>query len=243
MVTSAKIGYGTTLSWNSVALAELTRIGAVRLTASKQDSTSHDSANSFKEFVPGLIDPGDVEIEGFFRPDDSGQVALETDMIARTSRTAVISFPTALSTTTWTFTAYVVAFEAGDATPEGLIPFRATLGVVGKPTLGVTASTGMSALTAADSVGAATIFPTFAIGTFTYDVPTAGAATWIKWTPTAASHVITITSSLGESEVVASGAQSGAFTITSGAITTFTIKVQETGKSAKTYTLYVTNAA
>jgi hypothetical protein len=35
----------------------------------------------------------------------------------------------------WTGTAYITGFEAGDATLEGIIPFRATMSITGKPTL------------------------------------------------------------------------------------------------------------
>ena len=241
MVTSAKIGYGTTFKWGSDFVAELTRVGAVSLTASKQDATTLGSADSYRDMIPGLIDPGDLEIEGWFRPDDTAQAALVADMNSRTSRTFIIAFPTSLSTTTWTGTAYVTGFVAGDATPEGIIPFSATLSIVGKPTLGVTASTGMSALTGIEeNVGASlTFLPTFAIGTFNYTTSVNTASNWIQLTPTASGHTITITV-LGVESTVTSGNLSGELTIGgTGTVTEVTIKVVETDKSSKTYTLWV----
>ena len=80
MATSAKIGSTTTLTWDGDPVAELTRIGPVNLTVTKLDSTTLGSSDYYKEFIPGLLDPGDVEIEGLFRPDDAGQIGLKTDM-------------------------------------------------------------------------------------------------------------------------------------------------------------------
>ncbi len=243
MVTSGVIGQTTTLTWNSATVVELTSIGGVKVSTNMVDSTTFGTANNFTEAYPGLLTASPIAIAGIFRPDNAAQLAIINDQLSRTSRTAVISFPTTLSTTTWTATCYVSDFATGDVTTGEMITFTAELTIVGKPVLAITASTGMSALTATDSTGALTLFPTFAIGTFTYTASTGAAATWVKFTPTAASHTITITSSLGESEVIASGAQSGAFTTTDAAITTYTIVVQETGKSAKTYTIVVSNPA
>ena len=247
MVTAGKIGHTATLTWNVTAVAELTRIGPVSISATKVDSTSLGSADYYKEIIPGLLDPGDVEIAGTFRPDDTnGQVALLTDMNARTSRAFIIAFPTALSTTTWTGTAYVTKFEAGDLTSEGLIPFTATLSIVGKPTLNVTASTGMATCTVADSAaGTPTFVPVFAIGVFTYSMTVTNAITWIKLTPTAAAHTITIHNGFDASDqVIASGAQSGQLTLgAADTVTLITVTVQQTGKSAKVYSIYVARSA
>ena len=239
MATSGVIGQTTTLTWNSATVVELTSIGGVKIDTNMVDTTTFGTANNFTEAYPGLLTAAPIAIAGIFRPDNAAQLALLTDQLARTSRTAVISFPTALSTTTWTATCYVNHFESSDMTTGEMITFTCELTVVGKPTLAVTASTGMSALTGIDSTGAITLLPTFAIGTYAYTTTANTAATWVKWTPTAASHTITITSSLGASEVVVSTNQSGAMTVTDAAITTFTITVQESGKSAKVYTIYV----
>jgi len=246
MVTSAKIGSTTTLTWHADSPLELTRIGSVNLTATKVDSTTLGSADYYKEFIPGLLDPGDVEIEGLFRPDDAGTILLKTDMEARTSQTFTIAFPTALSTTTWTGTAYITAFSAGDATPEGIIPFSATMSIVGKPTLGVTASTGMATCTIVDDVAGVPVFvPVFAIGTFTYTIAVANTITWVKLTPTAAAHTITITNAFDStSQTITTGNQSGELDLgAADTVTLLTVNVYESGKSAKNYYIYVARAA
>lgn len=246
MVTLAKIGYGATFKWGANFVAELTRVGPVSLVVSKQDATTLGSADSYKDILPGLIDPGDIEIEGWFRPDDTAQAALVTDMNGGTSRTFIIAFPTSLSTTTWTGTAYVLGFVAGDLTPEGIIPFSATLGIVGKPTLGVTASTGMSACAIVDSAAGTPVFiPVFAIGIFEYGIAVANTITYVKLTPTASSHTITITNDFdSSSQDVSSGAQSGELTLgAADTVTTLVVKVVESGKSAKYYTIRIAKAA
>jgi len=135
MATAADIGYGTTFTWHAQLIGELTRIGSVSLTVSKQDATTLVSANSYKEYLPGLIDPGDVELEGWLDPDDVGQTTLLTDMNARTEQAWIITFPASISSATWGGNGYCIAFSAGDATPEGLVPFTATVALSNKPTL------------------------------------------------------------------------------------------------------------
>ncbi len=238
MVTSAKIGSTTTLTWHGDSPLELTRIGSVNLTATKVDTTTLGSSDFYKEFIPGLLDPGDVPIEGFFRPDDAGTVLLKTDMEARTSQAFTIAFPTALSTTTWTGTAYITMFSAGDATPEGLIPFTATMSIVGKPTLGVTATTGPTDILVTGNVGGALAeIPTYAAGTYIYSVDTSADATFnVTVTAPAAATIIMVIdagSDIALTTAVASGEQSTA----SGDIVTVVITVTDTGKSPKVYTL------
>lgn len=238
MVSEAKIGYGTTFKWGDDFVAELTRVGPVSLTVSKQDATTLASPDSFKDILPGLVDPGDVELEGLFRPDDTAQRAMLTDMKARQKRAFIIAFPTALSTTTWAGDAYCTAFAAGDATPEGIIPFTATISIVGKPTLGVTASTGLTDPWFVISESAV-VSPDEAGDAYLYVATVLTGVTSVTVTPTAAAGVITV-----QGNVVATGEASSAITLgAAGTVTTITIVVKETAKSAKTYVIYLRRAA
>lgn len=135
MATAADIGYGTTFTWHAVLVGELTRIGSVSLTVTKVDATVITAPDAYKEIKPGLIDPGDVELEGWLDPDDAGQVLLLADMNARTQQAWIITFPAGISSAVWNGNAYCLGFEAGEATPEGLVPFTATISITGKPTL------------------------------------------------------------------------------------------------------------
>jgi len=242
MTTSAVIGSTTTLTWHADSPLELTRIGSVDLTATKVDTTTLGSADFYTEFIPGLITAGDVPIEGFFRPDDAGTILLKTDFEARTIQAFTIAFPTALSTTTWTGNAYITAFSAGDATPEGIIPFTAAMGIVGKPTLNVTLSAGMTALTGTEDSGAITIEPTVDVATYFYTSVTDLTAAWIQLSPVGAGMTFEITA-LGVTHTVATGGTTGNIVV--GAADTVTpvyIKCYATagGESPRNYTLWVT---
>jgi predicted secreted protein len=236
--------FGTTLKWNATALAELTGISGPSMKADTIDLTNHDSADGFREFVAGVRDGGEISIEGnFLSSDTTGQMAFITDAQAGTEREVIITGPTA-DAFTWTMDCIVTAFEPTHPY-DGKLGFTATLKVTGKPVLAVTLSTGMSALSGIEenAGGAITFLPTFAIGTFAYTTSVNTASSYIKLTPTAASHTITISNGTSD-QTVTSGAQSGEIDLgAAGTITTVTVKVQESGTVAKTYTIYVTRAA
>lgn len=241
MSTSAKLAFGTTLKKGATAIAELTSIGGPTISADTVEATSHDSADGYREFLQGLRNAGEISIEGNFIPGNAGQVALTTDLNDGSLDSYTITFPSAMATT-WTFSAIVTAFETSAPFDEKA-SFTATLKISGKATLNVTASTGMSALTGKDSAsptpGDLTFVPTFAIGTFFYTCDVAAGITYVKLTPTATDHTITI-----NGNTVTSGNESGEIALgAAGTNTEITIIVKETNKVAKTYTVWVTRAA
>ena len=240
MATAGAIGHTTVLKWNVTDVAEVTSIGGVKISVSKVDSTSLESANYYKEILPGLLDPGDIEIKGIFKPGDTdGQIALMTDMEARTSRAFTITFPTALATT-WTGTAYVTGFGTDEVTSEGMVAFTATLSIVGQPLLNITLAAGMTGLTGTETSGAITIEPTIALATYTYNSVTDLTGAWITLTPVGAACTFDIVA-LGVTHTVATGVATGHITV-GGAdtVTTVYIECKETGKVSRNYTLIVT---
>jgi len=240
MATAGKIGHTTTLQWGGNPIAEITRIGGVSISVTKVDSTSLSSANFYKEIVPGLLDPGDIELGGIFKPGDTtGQIALMTSMEARTSAAFIVTFPSVLATT-WTGTAYITKFSTDEVTSEGLIPFSATMSIVGQPSLNITLAAGMTALTGAESSGAITIEPTVAVGTYSYSSRTDQTATWITLTPVGAGMTFDITA-LSVTHTVATGGTTGHI-IVGGAdtITPVYIKAYAANQVARNYTLWVT---
>ena len=134
MATSGNIGYGTTFTWHGTLVGEITRIGSVKLTLAKVDATTLGTADAIREYIAGLIDPGEIPLEGWFDPDDAGQVKLLDDLYARTAQTWLITFPSGVSGATFTGTGLCISFEAGDATPEGMVPFTASIQMTNKPT-------------------------------------------------------------------------------------------------------------
>lgn len=135
MATEGNIGYGTTFTWHAIVVGEVTRIGPVSKTVTKVDATTLATTDEYKEYLPGLIDPGDLDIEGWLDPDDTGQVALNTDLDARTEQDWIITFPISISSATWAGKGYCIGFSAGDATPEGMVPFTAKIALSDRPVL------------------------------------------------------------------------------------------------------------
>jgi len=242
MATAGLIGHTTTLQWAGNPIAEITRIGGISISVTKVDSTSLGSANYYKEILPGLLDAGDVDIEGIFDPSDTtGQIALMVSMEARTSAAFIMTFPAALATT-WTGTAYVTKFATDEVTSEGMIPFSATLSIVGQPSLNISLAAGMTGLTGTETSGAITIEPTIAVGTYIYSSRTDLTGDWITLTPVGAGMTFEITA-LGVTHTVLTGVATGHITV-GGADTTTPVYIKcyatAGGTVARNYTLYVT---
>ena len=134
MATAGGIGSGTTFTWHAQLIGDVTRVGDLDLTVGKVDATTLETADFYKEYKPGLIDPADIEIEGFLDPDDAGQALLWADIHLRASETYLVTFPAAVSGATFTGDGFISHFAAGDATPEGMVPFRASITPTTKPT-------------------------------------------------------------------------------------------------------------
>lgn len=233
-----KIGFGTTFKWNDQVVAELTGINGIEITANMVDATTHQSDDYYKEFLPGLLEAGDVTLEGYFDySDTAGQHAMLTDMNARVSRTAVITFP-ASTGATWTLTGYVSRLKIGDAPLEGGIPFSASIKVSGKPVFAVSASTGLTTPFFAISESAV-ITPDPAGDVYEYVATVLTGVTSVTITPTATSGVIKVNGNTVETGEASSAIALGA----AGSVTKVTITVTETNKAPKTYTIYISRAA
>jgi len=135
-MTQANLAFGTILLQNSTPIAELTTISGPTMSVDTVDVTSHDSvynAGGYKEFLPGLLDGGEVTIEGNLLPGDPGQYALLTSLQNRLVDDYTIEFPAAMATS-WSFSALVTAFSTDEAY-SAKASFKATLKVSGKPVL------------------------------------------------------------------------------------------------------------
>jgi len=236
-------GFGAVFEWNGQPVAGLTSIGTPTQTIDALDVTVHGSADGYRDFIGGLANGGEITLSGYAYPNDTlGQIAMMTDFQSKTRRTATMTWPTAIAAV-WSATGLITALHFGDMPIDGLIPFSATIQVCGKPTFTVTASGGLTGLTGIEEHlgGALDFVPNFANSTYSYNVAVDTASTWVKFTPTAAGHTITIHNSYDDSTVtVPSGNQSGELDLgAANSQTLFTISAQETGKVAKVYKVYV----
>lgn len=229
-----KHAFGTTFTWNSVSIAGLTSINGVDITVDQADVTSHLSADSYDEMLPGIIRTGEIAIEGFLdTADTTGQHAMLTDMNAKTSRAWAIAGPS--SAVTWSGTGYIVGFKVGDFPTNNGIPFSARIKNTGKPTFAISAVTGMSACGFSNDV---LMMPTFDIATFTYVVTITNGHTSTVITPvdTSDGEIITITAPDGTTQTVATGVASSAIAIASDENNVIKITISHATKAPKTYT-------
>jgi len=87
MVDMAFVAIGTTFSINSEPVAELTKIDGPACKRDDIDVTSHDSSY-WKEFLPGLIEAGEIDCEGNYVPGDAGMlevidaISLDTSLVS-----------------------------------------------------------------------------------------------------------------------------------------------------------------
>lgn len=237
-MSSAVHSHGTTFTWDSALIAELDTINGIEITMSSVDVTNHDSANSFTESIPGMLTAGDVTLTGnFIASDTTGQQAMLDDMLARSVKTGIITFPSSTGTT-WTFSGYPTALKIGDAPVDGKIPFTATIHPTGKPTLAVATSAGLTTPFFAISESAV-ISPDPANDTYTYVATVLTGVSSVTVTPTATAGTITV-----NGNTVATGVASSAIALgAAGSVTTITIVVTETNKAPVTYTVYLSRAA
>ena len=115
-------------------IAEVKDIKGPKLKADVEDATSHDSTDGWKEFIPTLIEGGEVTFDIQFVPTGAthsyvaGLLKLYVD---RTLRNFQLVFPDA---TTWVMPAFVTGFEP-ENTLKGISKADVTLQISGKPTL------------------------------------------------------------------------------------------------------------
>ena len=112
--------------------------------AKQIDVTSLDS--SAMEFIPGLMDPGEVTLEGNYVAGDTAQKGIRADLVARVKRNFQLiltdGHPTAspaVAPTTIAFVAVVTDFQIKGGADEK-ISFSATLKISGVPTITYAAS-------------------------------------------------------------------------------------------------------
>ncbi len=236
MTIAATASFGTILTRNGSPIAELNNIGDIELSQEFIDVTTHDSLGGYREFIAAKIrEAGEVAVEGnFLASDTDGQIGLKTDLEAGTVQNFVITFPEG---TTWTFAAVVSKFSISSPL-EKQMGFAATLKIAGKPVLGITVSAGLTT-PFFDISESAVITPVPSGNVYDYVATVLTAVTSVTVTPTAAAGVITV-----NGNVVASGIPSSAILLgVAGSITVVTIKVAESGKIPKTYTIHLVRAA
>lgn len=141
-VSQAMIGYGTLFQieradspneWDDIA--EVFNVTPPNFTTDQVDVTHNQSPNRTREFIPGLIDPGEASFEMNFIPSTS---LTSSDRILQELRdsgdvaTCRIVFPNSV---TWEFLGSVTGYEITSAT-EDKMTATITIKVSGSITVG-----------------------------------------------------------------------------------------------------------
>ena len=129
--TTPATAFGTAITWAGHDMGYMTNISGPSIKAETIDVSSHDSANTYRAYIAGMHDGGEVSIDVQFIPGDtSGQYTFLADLHAGTERQVVITLPDA---TTWTFQALATGMDLTDNFDDKLAA-TLTMKVTGKPT-------------------------------------------------------------------------------------------------------------
>lgn len=151
------IGQGTIAKIGANVIADVTEVGGIEVSRETTDRTTYASAG-WKEIGAGMKDGGEVTIKGLYSgADTNGQNALYASLDSDALVAFSIILPPAMGVD-FTFNALVTKFSI-DPPGEEEITWEATLKISGKPTLGLTASVGLTALALTGTGG--TISPAF----------------------------------------------------------------------------------
>lgn len=126
-------GYGGTIKFGTTnTISELTTITPPNFSADTIDSSTHDMSNIFRTFEKGLVDAGDIGLEGFYKQSD--YLLIYNLLATRTLQSVTIIMPTTPSRTVFYCNGHVTALETDDPI-EDLIPVTYTVKVSGKPVI------------------------------------------------------------------------------------------------------------
>ena len=237
-------GLGTTITKGGVLIGGLTDINGIAKTADTIDSTTLDSSGGYRNFVAGFKDGGEVGLTGYFDPNNTGQIAMETAFESGSEDVFVITFPNTVAT--WTFSGVVTALST-TTNVDGLVTYEATIKTSGAPTLGTTASTGASDIQILASDGATAlvgydITPAFATDTYLYNA-IYNTDTAFTVTVTATNHTIKLYIDDVLQETLTSGTASAVYAQSADTAKKLTIIVYEENKTPKTYTIMLARTA
>jgi Lambda phage tail tube protein, TTP len=114
-------------------IAQISSLSGPNLQAETIDVTTHDSPSAIREFVSGLIDPGEFTVGLVFDPNVATHIALYNDLVARTSAVSfALHFPTLLGVS-WGFEGIVSGFGPIEAEPDGAVTTSVTIKLSGAP--------------------------------------------------------------------------------------------------------------
>ncbi len=141
MSDQASIGYGILLKRGDGATPEvfttisgLTKPALPNIKRDSIDATDTESPNRYREFIPGLLDAGELALEFEERLGDTNQLLLDTDLNNPVLRNYQMVAPDNASTT-WSFTGFITNIDRSPAPIDGKMMKNVTFKISGKPAL------------------------------------------------------------------------------------------------------------
>lgn len=130
--TLLKRGDGTSNETFTTVL-EVVNISGPGETLELIDATHMESPNAYREYIPSLLDSGEITFDLNFLPGNATQTVLRTDLTNRTKRNWKLVF-TDSALTTYVFAGYVTSHEPG-AQIDDKLSCSVTIKVTGPVTL------------------------------------------------------------------------------------------------------------
>jgi hypothetical protein len=110
-MSGAIAGPGWLLKHNGTLISEVLDISGPEQKAEKDDVTNQSSPNFYKEWIPTLLDGGDVSFSCNLIPGDSAQIGLLTAMQARTLESFTLTPPVPYDSNEYAWDAYVTDWD------------------------------------------------------------------------------------------------------------------------------------
>ena len=129
-MTKAILGSGTLVEYNNgsswVEAIEPRSIGEIGDEGTFVDATHLNSPNQTREYIAGLSDTLEKDLEFNFVADDANQIALRSRAKNKTQTDFRVTFPAAVDSgdqQRLTFTMALTSWKMSDPTPDGIITF------------------------------------------------------------------------------------------------------------------------
>jgi len=118
-----------------VPVLEIFKIGGPGMKADMKEASNMGSPNTYKEFIAGLREGGDITFEGNYIPKEAtnSQVTLRTDFESAVLSNWCVALPLA-GTGIWTFTGYVSALNPAYPVDDRIV-VSGTMKITSKPVL------------------------------------------------------------------------------------------------------------
>ena len=240
MVARIQALAGIVFQWNGTTVGGVEDAGEPDNSWEKLEMQLHDSPGGASEKVLTNKKTGTIKLSGAMLLADPGQIKLRADYVSKTGRAWTRTAPD----NSWQQSGNGLITKCGPSgkSPKDASKIDVEIEIDGDVSWLESDSSGLTALEGIEENGpgdALTFIPAFDVDAREYNVTVDTASTYIKLTPTAAAHTITVAGA-----AVTSGNQSGEIALgDADSVTDVTILAQETGKVAQVTVLHVARPA